>query len=110
MGTIITAICKAECGFKQENIYYGAGRATFKTECNVPAFNKKTGEFLEENYFDKGNLPEHIVFYNSPEMFEGEIEKYRWLEWGDVYLKPDKNLCPNCRNFSMMFWMTGCFD
>ncbi len=110
MGKIITAICKASCGFKKENIYYGAGMLTFQTECNVPAMNMKTGDFLEENYFDKDNLPEHIVFYDSPEMYKGDLDRYRNIQWCDVYLKPEQNLCPNCRKFSLLFWITGFFD
>ncbi len=85
MGSILKAICF--CGFEKEDIYYGGGMMDFATHCGVPAINQRTGQFLTENYFNKDKLPKDITFYNDPDMYRGELEKYKTHQWENVYLK-----------------------
>jgi hypothetical protein len=110
MGAILNAICTQKCGFKKNDIYFGAGMSNFITICDIPAINKKTGEFCVKNYFQKSSLPKHIVFYDDPEMYEGEMDALYSHQWGDVYLKVSSNLCPKCGAFSLEFRDVGRFD
>jgi len=81
----------------------------FSTHCGVPALNLKTKKLLAGNYFNKDKLSKEIVFYNDPNMYEGELEHYI-IQWGDVHLNPGHNLCPMCYDFTMKFQDAGYFD
>ncbi len=108
MGSILKASCK-QCKFSKE-FNFGAGMMDFTTHCGVPALNQRTGKFLTENYFNKDKLTEDIIFYNDPDMYKGELEKYKTHQWKNVYLKHKDNLCPVCRSYSLSFTETGLFD
>ncbi len=86
MGIILKAICP--CGFEKDDILHGGGMMDFTTHCGVPALKQKTGRFFTENYFNKDNLPEEVVFYDDPQMYIGKLEQYGGSHWGDVYLNP----------------------
>ena len=110
MGKIITAYCTRNCGLKKNKLYYGESMATYGKECNVPAYNKDKGELEVHNYHDKQNLPENTTFYDSPEMHDGKASASPDLEWGEVQLNQNGNICPNCGHHSMEFLTTGLFD
>jgi len=107
MGTILNAYCE-ECGFENE-VWYGAGMADYGTVCNVPAIDNKSGKFVIRNILAEDKLKDDLSFYNDPVMFNGKI-KNEELQWGEIYLKADKNLCPKCKSFTMQFIQTGNFD
>ncbi len=104
MGNILKAKCS--CGFS-ENVYFGAGKATFKTECNVPAINKITKKFSVENYFIEQNKKD-FDFYNDPQMFKKTDGKT--YGWNDVKIYEKNNYCPKCRQFTLNFEFVGYFD
>lgn len=105
MGSILKANCD-KCGFEKE-VWFGAGMKDFTTICNVPAITKKTGRLGVKNI-----LKEHMgdyTFYSDPTMYEGELGDDAH-QWGEVMLKRENNLCPRCKNFTMVFEDNGCFD
>jgi len=108
MGSILKAICP--CGFEKEDILYGGGMMDFTTNSSVPALNRKTGDFLTENYFNKDKLPAEVVFYDDPQMYGDKLEVFNAIHWENVYLSPRSNLCPKCGDFAMEFMETGLFD
>lgn len=107
MGQILIANCK-KCGFQKEFLF-GGGMRNFKTVCNVPAINKSTGEFAVENILKKDKLTGSFTFYNEPELYVGNPETEE-LQWCDVVLKENDNLCPYCKEFTIVFNVMGCFD
>ncbi len=108
MGSILKASCQ-KCKFSRE-FDFGAGMMDFTTNCSAPGINKATGGFVVENYFSKDNLPKDIKFYNDPNMYQGELDEHKTLQWQEVYLKHKDNLCPVCRSYSLSFIETGLFD
>jgi hypothetical protein len=110
MSQILTAHCE-KCGFKRDKIYFGGGMADHKTVCDVPALDLNTNQIVIENYFDKENLRDNILFYTEQELFKAGVGKNvgTW-NWGDVILKIAENKCPECNNYSMKFISTGSFD
>lgn len=110
MGTILTAFCE-KCGFKREKISFGGCRANCQTVCEVPAIDQKTNQFIVENYYNKENLGDNILFYTEQELFKDttDTNASTW-KWGNVMLKITENKCPECNNYSMKFIPKGYFD
>jgi hypothetical protein len=110
MGRILTANCE-KCSFKREKIYFGGGMANHTTVCHVPAIDLNTNQIVVENYFNKENLGDNILFYTEQELFKDVTDKNAgaW-NWGDLLLRISENKCPECNNYSMKFMPTGSFD
>jgi C4-type Zn-finger protein len=70
MGLILTAYCE-KCGFKRDEIFFGAGKSNHKTVCDVPAIDRNTNQFVVENYLNKENIGDNIQFYTDQELFKG---------------------------------------
>jgi hypothetical protein len=110
MGQILIAYCE-KCGFKKEKIYFGGGMANHKTVCHVPAIDRNTNQLIVENYYNKENLGDNILFYTEQELFNSKaIEHIGSWKWGDISLKIKENKCPAFNNYSMTFMPTGSFD
>jgi hypothetical protein len=110
MGLILTAYCE-KCGFKREEIFFGAGKSNHKTVCDVPAIVRNTNQFVVENYFNKENIGDNIQFYTDQELFKGGADKNAgtW-RWDNVLLQIAENKCPECNNYVLEFIPTGSFD
>lgn len=115
MGTLLSAICK-KCGFEKERIFFGGTRFNFETVCAVPAIDLSTGKFVVENYWNKEQLKDNILFYTASELYKGEIieedgdvDNGNSINFGRVLLKKNENKCPECGNFSMEFEENGKF-
>lgn len=107
MGELLNAKCD-HCCFQQQ-FSFGAGMEDHLTRFSVPAIDKHTGEFVVKNYFEKDTFNGQFVFYNEPEMYEGDIAR-NFVKWGEIKLKRTDNLCPNCLRLKMSFEFAGCFD
>jgi len=106
MGSILKASCK-KCGFEKTDIFYGGGIMNFMKICNVPAYNSKTKRFSVKNIFKEHG--EHIIFYNDNRMFKGKLGRNPH-QWGDIFLKQRNNFCPSCKEYTLTFKATACFD
>jgi len=60
MESIVNANC-THCGFEKE-FYFGAGMMNFETTCNVPAIDKKTGEFVIKNILEREKQQADFLF------------------------------------------------
>ena len=117
MGTILSAYCES-CGFVQHRLYFGGGFA--QRTPKVPALRQGTPEIVLEQVSDDQKLR----FYHQPEMYKGKFKKWGAqnsvldegviLEYGiqfdDIYLSPEKNLCPGCGKYTMEFVEVGNWD
>jgi hypothetical protein len=107
MGYGLKAICQ-ECGFEKK-VSFGGGMSNHTTVCIVPAINKTTGELEGENILDANIDKENFDFYIDSKMYDGKVMDWDF-EWGDLFLKRDKNLCPKCKKFSLDFILNSLFD
>ncbi len=106
MGQIINAICK-NCSFQKEFLF-GAGMMDFTKVCKVPAVDKETGKFVVKNYLSNKKMG-NIIFYNHNDMFKGTIgDDYH--SWGEINIKKEFNLCPECKLFTLNFDEIALFD
>ena len=118
MGTILSAYCES-CGFVQHGLYYGIGFS--QHEPKIPALRIRSHEIVVEEVSDDQNLR----FYHHPEMYRGKFKKWEdedsnpdiedsieeyGIQCCDIYLSPEKNLCPGCGKYTMEFVVIGNWD
>ena len=108
MGSILMANC-TKCGFNKK-LFFGGGMSNFKENCSVPVYNSKANNILVKNILSSEETIDGDVFYNNPQMFEGDIRDDIDLQWDKVFLKRTGNFCPSCWEYSLVFMDVGCFD
>lgn len=106
MGSIINAKCI--CGYKTKDLYFGAGMEDFKTECSVPALQNGSAQIEMKNYKKKHLLAEYIFYTDS--LFTELIDSSKTINFFNVKIHQENNLCPKCKNYTMSFIDVGCFD
>jgi len=102
MGNVIVSKCK-NCGFSNE-FNYGGVKFNYKTDCPVPAINKKTLEFENVNYFkhkDSGNY----LFYTD-DVLKGANENKPTITDFNLKLNTVNNYCPSCKLQALEFKVT----
>lgn len=107
MGAWLKAKCE-QCGFEQD-FHFGAGMATYRSQCSVPAIDATTHQFVVENIFDNENNNGKYIFYNDPKMSH-QKDSVNILQWGAVTMKKAENFCPSCKSYNLAFINKGCFD
>ena len=55
MGEVIDLYCKT-CDFKEEELFIGGGRESFRHTINLPAFDLETKKFILANYRNRKEL------------------------------------------------------
>jgi hypothetical protein len=114
---MLTAYCES-CGFVQHGINFGVGFVQHTP--NIPALQKGSEEIVVEEFKDDADLR----FYHQPEMYKGVFKTWKnidpdpvsgifegyGIQCGDIYLSPEKNLCPGCGKFTMQFVQVGNWD
>lgn len=114
MGYMLIASCK-KCGFEGK-FCFGAGRSNFQTYCSVPGIDLNTNKFVTENWKEREQLKDKILFYTEPELYHGEIVEdppllcNDFIEAGNAKLKITENKCPECNNYTMEFEHNGRFS
>ena len=107
MGSLVNATCQS-CGYERR-FTFGAGFKDFQTVSRVPAIDGDSGKFAIKNYLKKDTFRKHYDFYNDPSMSKCTTEEAD-LQWGDVYLKPTDNYCPDGKQFTLSFQEYACWD
>ena len=105
MGTLVKAICTS-CDFRRK-FSFGHGMMDHETMFKVPALDK-------DNKFTVVNIKEDLFqefrLYTDSSMYENELPEGEGIQWGQYYLSPKANLCPNCKQKVMDFTVYGQFD
>lgn len=107
MGVLLMAQCE-KCSFEKE-VLFGSGMDNFLTLAYVPAVNSETGEFVVENYLERDDLDNDLIFYNDESMYKGKLLEHP-INWRGIKLNRKNNLCPNCLSYSLTFEDVGVFD
>ena len=101
MGVILSASCSS-CGYSKENIFFGSGMQS--RTARLLASDHTTNEIIltdeETGQYD---------FYHDPKMYKGEIND-RFIQDFDLFLSPENNQCPQCKNYTLSFESTGQWD
>ncbi|MBU4537768.1 MAG: hypothetical protein L6264_09070 [Weeksellaceae bacterium] len=106
MGTIIKASCT--CGYKTEELYYGAGMADHGSVCKVPALRNGSSGLEMVNIKKKMFYPDY-VFYNE-NILSGFPNNSRTIDFYPIKLHTEGNLCPACKDYTLSMADVGCFD
>jgi len=100
MGKIIDANC-SNCGFKTQ-FRFGGNMRDFQTYCPVPAINKVTNEFTTVDVKDK--YDSKYILYSDKELKGHNLNGATYTNF-DLELNENNNYCPNCKKFSLSFWI-----
>lgn len=77
------------------------------TVCLVPALCPN-GKFVVVNIKDE--LPAGYRLYNDSELFDYPVTNQNGIQNFDIYLSPENNQCPNCKEKMMNFEVYGNYD
>lgn len=106
MGSIIRANC--DCGYETKDLFFGAGMADFETVCNVPSLKNGSSEIEMKNYKKRHLVPEYIFYTDS--LLTETTNSSETINFFEIRIHKEKNLCPKCKNYSLSFEDAGCFD
>ncbi len=116
MGTILRAACS--CGYKRDEISFGAGMNDFKVRCTVPALCHECRSVVAIDYFyaDQAcrQCRSSVVLYpevrGEKDYEYGSGETWRIDARSVLFLPNLRNRCPRCDCDELAFTVSGYFD
>lgn len=110
MGSIIKSNCRV-CNYLNQ-FSFGGSRMNYLTNCSVPAIKKDTGEFVNINYYEHIGSQEYL-FYHDGQLKNPHIDDnkyFNFFENADLKINKKDNYCPQCKNQTLDFDLSGLFS
>jgi hypothetical protein len=90
------------CGYSKDNLFFGSGMQSRTPK--LLASDHVTNEIILTGADNK-----QCDFYHDPKMYKGKINN-TFIQNFDLFLSPENNLCPQCKNYTLSFESIGEWD